>query len=359
MRGPEIHLLGEPRTEGLPLSAERFEPVGLSDPQAMLDLLDAQSWARRILPCVSSTSRHWRYFLFAVPREGRGRPIAVARRLVSVLESNTARGSPGGELQERSGICRREWLGLTRDGRRKLGPLFAKCEERFSAYYGSAAKAFWEGVDEEGSSHGAASEALRARARAYILGGDYSEFFQHSGRSDGLRSVFHARLRSFRPGLADLLEARDYDVRRAARSAAYWKGLEEEDRLLFLAWSLLQAYFGIIDDGLEPEDSGASAGEDSDGAGDGSDGEDDGYLRDMARAALALLRVVKKPGDLNQKQLATVSHQLSDRLKANSDYRPPELVHPTKADGRRRRIFPGLRLWAYAYLLETTSVHGP
>ena len=335
---PIIHILGEPNTRGLPLSVEGWEPVGLSNPQEMLERLGAEAIARRVLACVSSQSRHWRYFLFMAPAEGKGRPIVVPRRLLSVLDQTPA---------QLSGICRDDWRRLQGDGRRKRGPLFKIIEERFNTYYRTPAEAFWNGVDDEdGRRIGPASNALRKRARDYVLQEDYHDFFERSSASDGLRSMFHARLRSFWPNGAKLLAARQYDIGKAARGAAYWPGLTADDRRLFLTWALIQAYYGLHDDGLEPEN---NNGEEQ----DFEDGED-AYLEGMAKAALSLLQVVKPPGKLNGKQLATIRQHLKGSLKANGQYLAPVLVYPTKADGRRRRIFPGLRLWAYSNLLNAT-----
>lgn len=358
MANPEIHILVAPNVEGLPLSTERFVEVGLADPQAMLDALGAQAVAAELLPCVNSQSRHWRYYLLAVPNHGRGRKYAVPRRLLRILDQNVTKFEDP-EKAERFGICRSEWRHL-KDRRRKVGPLLTKLGARFEVQYGAPTGAFWDTDSAEQGVRIAPSEALLRAARTYLQAEDFTGFFHWSKRSDALRRMVHLHLRAFRPQLANLLEARSFDLRKAVRAAPRWAGLTEEDRHLFLTWSLVQAYYGFKDEGLEPED-GDDADDESDQGTNSSaaqpdvaDQELDAWLRSMAKAALALLRVVKRPGNLNVKQIQTIRHRLEQALASKGVYSPPELIYRTKASGRRRRVFPGLRLSAYANLLQTT-----
>jgi hypothetical protein len=97
---------------------------------------------------------------------------------------------------------------------------------------------------------GEPSAALCAAARDYVLAGDYAGFFSNS--SSRLRHMFHARLLSFRPGLAHFIESKGYNLESAAAAAASSSKLSDDDPLLFFAWSVLRAYYRIPDDGSVP-----------------------------------------------------------------------------------------------------------
>jgi hypothetical protein len=81
-RLPSIHTVYAPPFRGVPFPDEDFEPVGLGDPQEVRDRLAAQAVAREVLPFIDTRAVHWRYYLFAAPSVGPGRPIAARRKLL-------------------------------------------------------------------------------------------------------------------------------------------------------------------------------------------------------------------------------------------------------------------------------------
>ena len=92
---PDVRVLQSPQIVGIPFPPESFDSVGMTDPEELRNRLGAQSVARQILACVDTRATHWRYYLFAAPGFGRGRPMVVGRRLLSVLRRTNSRGGIG------------------------------------------------------------------------------------------------------------------------------------------------------------------------------------------------------------------------------------------------------------------------
>jgi hypothetical protein len=252
------------------------------------------------------------------------------------------------QTESRGGIGRRDFPSFREDGRRSKSRFIESLQWRFDSYYGTVTRVFW-GLDPElAAAARAPSGAFCKAAREYVLAEDYSDFF--SGSRSRLRYMFHSRLVNFRPGLAEYICGKGCDLERAAGAAARSSKLEQEDRLLFFAWAVLQAYYGIADDGSAP---------DGDGDGEAANGEsvtaDDRYYRTLAKAALDLMDILGDPGDLNRKQVNTIRNRLWTAKRQKGAYESPVLIWKLKNDGTRRRIFASLRLNAYARLLRTTG----
>jgi hypothetical protein len=326
---PLINTISVPTLQGVPFPDEEFEPVRLSDPQELRNLLTAEEAARRTLPFIDSRAAHWRYYLFGCP----GRQFNNGSRLFRVLR-NTPRSS--------SGIGRRQYIALMSDGRRSVARFRRRLARNWRIAYGSATKAFWDpSIDPP-------SAALRQAAREYVLRNAYRNFFERDGVRSRLKQVFRARLIGLRRGLADHIIRNQYDLEQAAFTAASSRALEDDDRLLFFSWALLQAYFGIADDGR------FEGVEDADDADTENKVADDEYYRTCARAALKLLTKIGTPAELGQKRCDLIRTKLKAALRHRAYYQPPVWVPKFKNDGRRRRIFASLRLRAYARLLRDT-----
>lgn len=324
--------------DGIPVPAEEFDPVRLTDPEEFRRLLGAQDLARRLLPCIDTRAAHWRYYLFGAPSE-RGRFLASGPRLLSVLR----------QTESRSGIGRRDFPNYRHDGRRSERRFVESLQWRFDNAYRSVIEVFWGTGDELPSAYpGPPSSALCAAAREYVMAEDYGDFF--SNQPSRLRYMFHARLVSFRPGLAEYISRKRHSLERAARGAAGSSALEAEDRLLFFAWAVLQAYYGVADDGSTPEANDGDESSDDEGVQD-----DDRYYRALARASLDLMDKLDDRVGLNRKQANTVRHRLWTAHRQKGGYQPPVLIWKLKNDGTRRRIFASLRLYAYRRLLYSTG----
>jgi hypothetical protein len=214
----------------------------------------------------------------------------------------------------------------------------------FQTAYGTATKAFW-GAE---AACPAPSSALSSAARDYVLQGDYRGFFDGPDGPDKVRHLMRSRLVSLRRGMAEHLLRWGIQPHLAASKAASSKHLGREEKLLFCSWALLNAYFKIADDGL--------AG-DSD---DGNDGEpvlddNDDYYRHLAESSIDLLDHLKTIGTLSPRQVAGIRARLKTAAASKGTYQPPMTVWRLKADGRRRRVFASLRLYAYARLLRATE----
>lgn len=334
----DIRIVNAPPTEGVPYPEESYDPVRLTDPKEFRDALGAQAEARRLLPCIDTRATHWRYYLFAAPSHGQGRPIAVGKRLLSVLKQTDP---------SLAGVGRRDFRRFEDDGRSSKRKFVRKLVERFETAYSSAAKAFW-GTEQELPENypSPPSSALCDAARDYVLRADYEDFFE--GRADRLRQMFRARLISFRPGLARLIISNNYDLIRAAAAASSSSWLNDSDRLLFFSWAVLQAYYKIADDGTDPEPEGEE-GDEMEAIED-----EDEYYRSLANASLDLLDRLQQPGELTQKQVNTIRNRLKTARSKKGIYDPPVTVWPLKNDGRRRQVFASLRLYAFRRLLRAT-----
>lgn len=335
---PSIHTIKVPPVRGVPFPDENFEPVGVNDPQELRDRLGAQNVARSVLPFIDSREAHWRYYLFAVPTSGRGRPINVKRRLLSVLD----------QTESRAGIGRPEYRRFVSDNRRSANRFLERLYRGFANAYGSATTAFW-GLRPTDGSRESPSDALCDVSRQYILAGNYANFFAYNELPDRLRHMFRSRLIRLRPSIAKHIIRYEYALDKAAIGAASSRKLDDSDRLLFFSWALLQAYFGIADDGRldnakkedDEEPSQLEAGDD--------------YFRGLAKASLDLLEYLGAPGELNDKQVDLIRARLKTALRHKGPYQPPVIVWKLKNDGHRRRVFTSLRLFAYARLLRTTK----
>jgi hypothetical protein len=327
---------------GVPFPDEDFEPLGLGDPQLLRDRLGVQPIARSVLPFIDTRAAHWHYYLFSAPPPGRGRPIAVARRLQKVLE----------QTQSRAGIGRRDYGHFISDRRRSERRFVSRLERAFTTAYSSATAAFW-GYDQSEGDTQPPSAALCKSARRYVLVEDYRNFFVTQGAPDRLRHLFRARLVFLRRQLAEHIIASGYDLAIAALRAPKAKGLSASERLLFFSWAVLQAYFGIADDGQldEPDDDV----DDEDGR--KADSGDD-YFRTLADASIGLIDCLGNPGDLSNKQINLLRTRLKTALGHGGAYQPPVLVWRLTTDGRRRRVFASLRLFAFTRLLRATDPNG-
>jgi hypothetical protein len=335
---PLIYRVKVEDVRGVPFPDEDFEPIGLGDPQELHDLLAAQSVAREVLPFIDTRAGHWRYYLFAAPALGRGRPLETRRRLLRVLK----------QTESRAGIGRRVYRSFTDDARRSEGRLLDQLTTSFATGYGTATQTFW-GSDPQPSA------PLCRSAREYVIAEDYAEFFSRSEKPDRLRNVFRFRLIALRRNLAEHIVRSDRDpsadlghvLVTAASKASASRALDDSERLLFFSWSLLQAFYGIADDGTADN----IVDDDAIGANDA----DDQYFRTLAEASIKLLERLKTPGNLNQKQVDIIRSRLRTALRHKGPYQPPVLVWKLKSDGRRRRVFSSLRLFAYARLLRATA----
>jgi len=161
--------------------------------------------------------------------------------------------------------------------------------------------------------------------------------------------MFHSRLVNFRPGLAAYIRQKGYDLERAAAGAASSTKLDDDDCLLFFAWAVLQAYYGIADDGSAPE----ADDEEETSVTDAATGRQ--YYRTLARAAVQLMDGLGDRVGLNRKQANTIRHRLWTAQRQKGEYQPPVLIWKSKNDGTRRRIFASVRLYAYVRLLRATG----
>lgn len=337
---PLIHVVTAQPVQGVPFPDENFDPAGLGDPQELRDRLDAQRVARTVLPFIDTRASHWRYYLFAAPPPSRGRPINISPRLLQVLEQTP---------QSRAGIGRRDYRRFEWDARRSKERFVERLERSFRTAYGSATTAFWRLDDTESEPADLPSIVLRKAARNYVLAEEYSTFFTPTQSPNRLRHLFRTRLVGLRRSLADHIVGSKYDLAIAARKAAAARELDESDRLLFFSWAVLQAYFGIADDGTvdDPEDEGSEN--------DVEPNVDDKYFRALAQASLDLLDRLRTPGGVTQKQVNLIRIGLKTALTHKGQYRPPVMVWKLKNDGRRRRVFASLRLFAYTRLLRATA----
>jgi hypothetical protein len=162
--------------------------------------------------------------------------------------------------------------------------------------------------------------------------------------------MFHSRLVNFRPGLAEYICGKRYNLERAAKGAAGASKLDGEDRLLFFAWAVLQAYYGVADDGTAPDAEDGDEGSDGEGVND-----DDRYYRELARASVELMDRLGDGVGLNRKQVNIVRNRLWTAQRQKGEYQPPVLIWKLKNDGTRRRIFASLRLYAYRRQLSATG----
>jgi hypothetical protein len=337
---PEVRVLQGPSTSGLPFPPELNDSVGLTDPEELRYRLGAQAVAREILPCIDTRATHWRYYLLAAPAAGKGRPIVIGRRLLSVLKQTASR----------AGIGRRDLDRVLRDGRRSEARFVDLLERRYDSAYQSAASAFWGAGGELATGYpGDPSPALVGAARDYVLAEDYRAFFESVERPDRLAHLFRSRLVRFRPGLSEYLIALRGDLVKAAAGAASSRKLDDDDRLLFLAWSLLQAYYGIADDGtaLDAEDE----------AEDPASSDGDAYYRALAKASLELLESVDLSKSLTNKQRVTIRERLHTAVTHKGEYEPPVRVWSLRTDGSKRRVFASLRLFAFARILRATGAY--
>ena len=324
--------------DGIPIPAEDFDPVRLTDPEEFRRLLGVQDLARRLLPCIDTRAAHWRYYLFGAPSE-HGRFLAAGPRLISVLK----------QTYSRAGIGRRDFQNFREDRRRSRRRFVQSLQSRYDNAYRTVTGVFWGTDDQLPPLYpGPPSTALAAAARAYVSAQDYVDFFFNEPTR--LRYMFHSRLVNFRPGLAAYIRQKGYDLERAAAGAVSSTKLDDDDRLLFFAWAVLQAYYGVADDGSAPEAEDEEEGTTSDGAtGDGQ------YYRTLARAAVALMDRLGHRVGLSPKQANTVRHRLWTAQRQKGEYQPPVLIWKLKNDGTRRRIFASVRLYAYRRLLHATG----
>jgi hypothetical protein len=103
-----------------------MDPRVFRDPAELRDALELQEIARRTLPCVSSTSRYWRYYLFLRPAPGRQDRGA---RLVEVLEQTEGK---------RSGLGRQIFI-KARKNTKELKKLKRRLNGLLATMYGTAA----------------------------------------------------------------------------------------------------------------------------------------------------------------------------------------------------------------------------
>jgi hypothetical protein len=324
--------------QGVPFPDEDFDPNQLTDPEEFRNRLGAQKVARRLLPCIDTRASHWRYYLFAAPSNSPGRPIEIRKRLDKVLVQTQGR---------LAGIGRRDHDRLERDGRRSHDRFLRLLETRYKTAYGPAAEAFWGTGKLPDHNLGKPSEALGTKARSYVLNECYQDFFDDAGGPDQLHRMFQARLIRFRPGLASLIISKKYRLDKAAAAAAASAKLNEDDRLLFFSWAVLQAYYKIADDGRDPEL------DDTDGE-YGPNPNGDEYYRTLARASLDLLDRLRQPGSLTPRQRATIRSKLETAYKSRTSYQPPVTVWKLTSEGTKRRVFSSLRLFAFTRLLRAT-----
>lgn len=334
---PDIRILRGPSTDGVPYPPDADDETLLTNPDDLRQMLGAQEIAKRILPCIDTRTSYWRYFLFAVP----GRQMKIETRLYSVLRQTAKQNSI-------AGIGRREYRRIIEDGRRSSDIFIKSLKNRYQNSYGTAASAFW-GSNTENSPHypGAPSVALCAKARDYIKAGKFVEFF--NGGNHGLRRLFNVRLKKFRPGLAGLIIKNKFDLLEVAKVASRSRKIDDEDRILIFTWSLLQAYYGIADNGLDEdvEDYDEQDTEDKD--------DSDDYYRKLAKASLDFLENGGFSDKLNSKQINSIRSRLKYSVKNKGDYQAPVRVWKHRGDGTRRRIFASLRLYAFTRLLEATE----
>lgn len=327
--------------DGIPIPAEDFDPVRLTDPEEFRRLLGVQDLARRLLPCIDTRAAHWRYYLFGAPAE-HGRFLATGLRLISVLN----------QTDSRAGIGRRDYQHFREDGRRSKRRFVQSLQSRYDNAYRTVIGVFW-GTDEQLPPlyPGPPSDALASAARSYVSTEDYADFF--SNEPTRLRYMFHSRLVNFRPGLAAYIRQKGYDLERAAAGAVNSPKLDDDDRLLFFAWAVLQAYYGVADDGSAPE-----ADDEEEANVSNGDTGDSQYYRTLARAAVELMDRLGDRVGLNPKQANTIRHRLWTAQQQKGEYQPPVLIWKLKNDGTRRRIFASVRLYAYRRLLYATGGPG-
>lgn len=319
---------------GVPLPDDLGEEPGLHNPAALREALGAQTVARRLLPCIDTRAGYWRYYLLFCP--GPGRRPKLSNHLFEVLEQTA-------DTAGRRGIGRRIWSG------HRTARMARILQDAYWRAYGTVTNVFWR-IETTENDPGEPSERLRLAAREYVKQQDYVDFFDDDSPSGHLRLMFNARLRAFRPSLAHWLESHGFKSEDAATEAARSRVLHEEDKRLFLAWSLLRAYYGL------PEDSDEDLEEEENHAGTAELGADltDDDLRPVASAAVELLERVPDSG-LSENQLRTLKRQLNAAIRHAGPYQPPVRVAPTDHYGRKRRIFASLRLRTFASLLRSTA----
>lgn len=88
------------------------------------------------------------------------------------------------------------------------------------------------------------------------------------------------------------------------------------------------------------------------------DSDDGRYFRTLAEASIRLIDSLGSPGHLSHKQVNLLRTRLKTALRHSGPYQPPVLVWKLKNDGRRRRVFASLRLFAFTRLLRATDSGG-
>lgn len=320
----------------MPISQEVIKPDGFREPAVLRGKLGAQRLASELIGCVDSRTVYWRYYLFA--KQPGGRPISLCKHLFKVLDDTKNQiNGPG----RKPGVGRLAF-DRTSETARASKNFLGQLERRYHEYYGPATERFW-------SPERHVPDRLREAARRFVREANYTDFFKSvdDAKDRSLAKMFRAHARTFCPSLADLLEESGFDVGAAVISCSHdaKHRFSDDLRRLILCWTVLRAYYGVSDETDDIADDGDQAVETW-----GSRDE----TKEIAEATLRLFRRVGQSG-LSPSEQTAIESDLKRALKRPGPYAPPWSLSPRDEQGRRRRIFAGLRIASFNRILERTS----
>lgn len=340
---PLIELVGNVPRDGLPIPDDAAFADDLANPATVREALGSQRVASKILPCIDSRARYWRYYLFAAP--GHGRKPDLGRLLFEVL-----RQTPN---ESRRGVGRLIYRSANEKWSKSLG---RNLEEAYLTAYRTATNAFWNAYQVASPGF----KVLHERAVKFRRSEQYDNFFPHvspgvnAAIDRQLRKSFHKRLIAFRPSLGQALVNYRFDLDELAAHAPHEPQLLREDKHLILTYTVLKALYRIEEPAV-PLDKHKNTGDISDEDLEfDEDMPENTDLRPLALSALQLLK--NKLGDGLSKPLRmSILRHLDSALRQPGEYQPPFPVTPLDSSGRRRRVFAGLRLRPYRFLLKMTA----
>lgn len=337
----DVHLVAAvPRA---PIPRARSERDNLH-PLALREAL-ASGLDRQVFPLLDTRTRYWRYYLLIGPKPRW--TLALGKRLIAVVRANI-----DGQ-RARRGAGARLWNRCVDLGRRPTEKELRTLVRSFRSQYSVAAGEFWRLAETDSGFPTLASAARRLKRHKAYRG--FFDTGALSNNPDGhARRVFHRLIRNQSDGAAEfarLFARHAYSVWWALAAVKASTLKRTESRRIALAWSLLRSLYRL------PWMTVGQDGEDADDDGDAEEALGDRELADLylrlATCALASLQR-EVDGQLTSTAVARIEELLRAALR-EPDYRQP-LVPPLLEPGQKvQRLFPDLRLQAFARLLEQTA----